>query len=290
MRYDVRLNDAFQWTVDIMSPRIITLFFALAFISPTPQADSQQRPAQQQLAKAETLFKERCLSAGEKIYRTADKVEGIFLMKLRLTSNYAKQFEMDDPYGHDSTGDEYLNSFLVGRNQNGFLTRKEDAARQGYPYVEALDPQDGKRYRYTGSKKVVGKKDATAYNVQVELKRNPNYDLNIYAFVLDKTPATGPQPRYGVTYDDISTSEERGYWIAGSSLKVIDLKTNEVMAERIGYMMDRGQGSTAGGRSPWLLAARYACPEFPMDGGRQTDQVGQTRNFVEKVLQPIQGK
>jgi hypothetical protein len=25
---------------------------------------------------------------------------------------------------------------------------------------------------------------------------------------------------------------------------VIDLQTNEVMAERIGYMMDRGQGNT----------------------------------------------
>lgn len=256
----------------------------------TPQADSQQTPAQERLAKAEALFKERCQTAGEKIHHTADNVEGIFLMKLRLTSNYAKQFEMDDPYGHDSTGDEYLNSFLVGRNQNGFLTRKEDAARQGYRYVEAQDPQDGKRYRYTGSMKVVGKKDATAYNVQVELKRNPNYDLNIYAFVLDKTPATGPQQRYGVTYDDISTREERDYWIAGSSLKVIDLKTHEVMAERIGYMLDRGQGSTAGGRSPWLLAARYACPEFPMDGNRQADQVGQTRNFVEKVLKPIRGK
>jgi hypothetical protein len=30
-------------------------------------------------------------------------------------------------------------------------------------------------------------------------------------------------------------------------LKVIDLQTNEVMAERIGYMMDRGQGDISGG-------------------------------------------
>ncbi len=266
-----------------MSPRIVTLFFALAFISPTPQADSQQIPAQQQFSKAEILFKERCQSAGEKIYRTADKVDGIFLMKMRQTSNYGRQFEMDDPYGHDSTGDEYINSFLVGRNQNGFLTRKEDAARHGYLYVEALDPQEGKRYRYTGAVRDV-------IRISSPLIGGDGKPFKTTAFVLDKTPATGPQPRYGVTYDDISTPEDRDYWIAGSSLKVIDLKTNDVMAERIGYMMDRGQGSTAGGRSPWLLAARYACPEFPMDGGRQTDQVGQTRNFVEKVLQPIQGK
>ena len=274
-----------------MKPTIrIALFALFLTASATPQADAQKTPTQERLAKAEALFKERCQTAGEKIYRTVDKVEGIFLMKLRLSSNYGKQYEMDDPYGHDSTGEEYFNSFLVGRNQNGFLSRREDVVRQGFRYVEALDSQDGKRYRYTGGMKVVGKKDVNAKGVQMAIERNPNYDLNIYAFVLDKTPATGPQPRYGVTYDDISSREDRDYWIAGSSLKVIDLKTNEVMAERIGYMMDRGQGSTAGGRSPWLLAARNACPEFPMDGSRQADQVGQMRNFVEKVLKPIQGK
>lgn len=260
-----------------MSPRIAALSLALMFISPTLRGDAPKIPTQERLATAETLFKERCRTAGEKIYRTADKVEGIFLMKLRQTSNYGKQFEMDDPYGHDSTGDEYFNSFLVGRNRNGFLSRREDATQTGYHYVEALDPQDGKRYRYTG-------------RMDQPWLRDKHYGEWVREFVLDKTPSPGPMPRYGVIYDDISTREERDYWIAGSSLKVIDLKTNEVMAERIGYMMDRGQGSTAGGRSPWLLAARYACPEFPIDGSRQTDQVGQTRNFVEKVLKPIQGK
>jgi hypothetical protein len=90
-----------------------------------------------------------------------------------------------------------------------------------------------------------------------------------------------------VTYDDISTREERDYWIAGSLLKVIDLQTNEVMAERIGYMMDRGQGNTGGGRSPWLFAADNACPVFgPEKVGlsRSFHQPSQTRNFVEQVL------
>ena len=266
-----------------MTPRIVTLFFAFALISPPTQAASPQTPAQERLAKAEALFKERCQTAGEKIHRTADKVDGIFLIKVRLSSNYDRQYEMDDPYGHDSTGDEYFNSFLVGRTQNGFLSSREDVVRQGFRYVEALDPQDGKRYRYTGAVREVTR-------ISSPLIGGDGKPFKTTAFVLDKTPAIGQQPRYGVTYDDISSSEERDYWIAGSSLKVIDLKTNEVMAERIGYMIDRGQGITAGGRSPWLLAARYACPEFPVDGSRQADQVGQTRNFVEKVLKPIQGK
>jgi hypothetical protein len=262
------------------------------------QADTPKIPAQERLAKAEALFKERCQTAGEKIHRTADKVDGIFLMKLRPKDiNYGDQYKMDDPYGRDLGGEGYIQSFV-----RGFETRQAQFApgsppRLGYPYVEALDPQDGKRYRYTGGMKIVGKKDTSAYNVQIELKRNPNYDLNIYAFVLEKTPATGPQPRYGVTYDDISTREDRDYWIAGSSLKVIDLKTHEVMAERIGYMMDRGQGSTAGGRAPWLLAAEYACPGFQRNhlnpiapGHAASAQQLQTLDFVEKIIKPIQEK
>ena len=112
-------------------------------------------------------------------------------------------------------------------------------------------------------------------------------------FALDKVLAVAAPPRYGITYDDISTREEREYWIAGSSLKVIDLKTNEVIAERVGYMMDRGQGNTSGGRSPWLMAANFACPSFqrnplmPIPPGQAASaQARQTQDFVEKILKP----
>jgi hypothetical protein len=155
------------------------------------------------------------------------------------------------------------------------------AFRVGYRYIEALDPKDGKRYRYTGSMKVVGTKDATAPNIQLRLKRDPNYDLNNYEFRLDRVPAPGSAPRYGVTYDDISTREEREYWIAGSSLKVIDLQTNEVMAERIGYMMDRGQGDTGGGGR--LGYSRAPCLPGISEYTGDIHSADQTRNFVTKV-------
>jgi hypothetical protein len=244
--------------------------------------------ARNRLQIAEAMFQERCKGAGEKIYRTVDDVEGIFLMKLRSEQvNFSNQFAMTDPYGDDTGGTGYVENFLRGRGSSGSLTSK-GIAKNGYQYVEVIDQNDGIRYRYTGSVKAVGKKDATAPNVKLDLKRDPNFDLNIYAFVLDRTPAAGPMPRYGVTYDDISTREEREYWIAGSSLKIIDLQTNEVIAERIGYMMDRGLGNTSGGRSPWLLARYHACPRFPTGGGRPV-QIHQTRNFVEKVLHIKQG-
>ncbi len=262
----------------------------------TQPANQGAESAATRLQTAEAMFRERCKAAGEKITRTVDNVEGIFLMKIRPDKiNFDDQFALTDPYGDDLGGDGYIQSFTKGQYQATHTGTPAPGSppRIGYRYVEALDPQDGKRYRYTGSTKAVGKKDETAPNVQLELKRNPNYDLNIYAYVLDKTPAPGPQPRYGVTYDDISTKEERDYWIAGSSLKVIDLKTNEVIAERIGYMMDRGQGSTSGGRAPWLLATENSCPNFregfKIQAPASAGQSYQTLDFVEKVLKPKQG-
>ncbi len=278
----------------ILFQRIATTLLPFVIAACTATGGAQNTPTREdgraRLSKAESMFAERCKRAGVFIHRTAENVEGVFLMKLRPDeTNIDQQYRMDDPYGHDVGGKGLINSFLQGRNQNGSLAF-EALVSNGYRYVEALDEKDGQRYRYTGSMKAVGRKDVTAKGVQMALERNPNYDLNIYAFVLDKVPAPGKPPRYGVTYDDISIREDRDYWIAGSSLKVIDLQTNEVMAERIGYMMDRGQGDTSGGRSPWRLAANAACPAFPRFERNPPFQLQQTRRFVEAVLHIKQEK
>lgn len=233
------------------------------------------------LAKADAMFQERCKKAGMKIYRTAENVEGVFLMKVRPQEmNRDDQFKMDDPYGRDFGGYGYIESFLREEFQITLsdVPKKNVPARSGYQYVEAIDPADGKRYRYTG-------------RIDQPWLRDKSYGEWVRQFALDKTVATSPAPRYGVTYDDISTRNEREYWIAGSSLKVIDLQTNEVMAERIGYMVDRAQGATGtgGGRSPWLAAADNACPEFHSGQG-SAGQRYQTLDFVEKVLHIHQDK
>lgn len=253
------------------------------------------QPSERQV-KAMAMWQERCKAAGEKIYKRVDNVEGIYLMKVRTATNFGNQFSLDDPYGRDSTDKEYLLNFLRGfYHQRNEPIVPGSPPRTGYAYVEAQDPTDGQRYRYTAAKTAIRKMDITASNIQFNLKRDPNFDLNVYEFLLTKTRAPGAPPRYGVTYDDISTREEREYWIAGSSLKVVDLQTNEVMAERIGYMVDWAQGSRAGQRSPWMFAADNACPGFQWNpnfpvtrstGGGATEQPGQTLIFTEKVLKP----
>ena len=259
---------------------VVKACIALAMLQLMTACAARAPVVNEKSRQAEALFRQHCSTAGETIKRTVKDVEGIFLLKGRPeTPNFSDQFLMDDPYGHDLGGDAYIESFLKADHEmsrRDAARLKEPRARDpnepiGFDYVEMADPQGRGRFRFTAYVDQPGKAD-------------PTYLLTALRVVQQKSLAPGAAPRYGVTHEDISTHEDRMAWIAGSSLKVIDLQTNEVIAERIGYMIDRGQGITAGGRSPWLLAAQNACPAFP---GRHAYQFNQASRFVEKVLLPI---
>lgn len=226
--------------------------------------------AQTRRAEAENRFQEHCKKAGEFIYKTADNVEGFLLMKVRpKENNFGEQFMMDDPYGEGwGNGEAQIGPFLHAKDERGFV---DSEAVGGHRHVDIIDPMNGKRYRYTG-------------RLDQPSLRDQRYAEWARVFILDKTLAPAAAPRYGLAYDDISTRENREYWIAGSALRVIDLQTNEVLAERIGYMMDPGQGGLGqGGSHPaWDRARDHACPANP--------SVHRTRNFVEKAIKPIQEK
>jgi hypothetical protein len=258
---------------------LVFMFLSACAAPPAEPTRSEQRSRGQ---TAMAMFNERCKKAGEFIHRTVTGVDGILLMKVRPDSiNFDKQFAMTDPYGHDFVGEDYTTAFLRGfyaQNSAG-STRPAGAAPQlvGFEYVEAVNPADGVRYRYTG-------------RIEEPWLTNKSYLKGYLRFVADRSPPGTPPPRYGVTYEDISTREEREYWIAGSALRVVDLSTNEIIAERVGYMVDGGQGSRGGGRSPWLFAFDQACPSFLTRSNRPGPAAPlalyQTARFVEKVLQP----
>jgi hypothetical protein len=262
--------------------KFTALLGALLFtVSSTTQAEVPKDP-KERLAKAQAMFAERCKKAGKFIYRTVDNVEGIVLLKLRSDkTNYGEneeqQYRLDDPFGRDAGGESYIGSFLAGAVPKPSYPPPNWRPSRGYRYVDVPGFIAGQRFRYTG-------------RIDQPWLRDKRYGEWVREFVLDKTPAPDPAPRYGVTFDDLSTTEERDYWIAGSSLRVIDLQTNEVIAERIGYMMDPGQGNNSGGRSPWLIALNYACPAFEKDGAGHANTDVQSKKFVIQVLSPIEEK
>lgn len=244
------------------------------------------------------LFEEKCRTvAGEKIYRTVEDVEGVVLLKVRPQAGERDWADLMWPgaaFAREAREDEYIDTFLgyeysssptgepVTPAYRGYITTdKRPGGLPGYRYVDIVDPKDGRRYRYTGSKKIVGQKDVAAYNIQIEIKRNPNYDLNIYRWTLDRTPASDPAPRYGVTYEDHVIPEERYLGVASSMVKVIDLKTHEVLGEMTRYAWGATAPSPAN-PSPWLTAWR--CPDHAVGTGAAT------RKFVDKILIPHKEK
>ncbi|WP_426992734.1 hypothetical protein [Methylomonas sp. CM2] len=264
------------------------------------------------MTKALDRYHELCKGAGEKIYRTVDDVDGVFLMKLEFDeSSGISQYSIDakSPYeglgDFDTSGlykndhavgymsfDGHISSFLLDRIVRGqgsfpWVDNPKKYPRQpAFRYVEAIDPLDRQRYRYTGSWQKSDKNDREKWRklrqkwgyIPRELLEPVDFnDDGPFEFILTREPAGNPPPRYGVTYDDLETPEERQMWIAGSALKVIDLQTGELLGKRIGYLHDRGGGSAAAYRQPWSFAQTevgWACPHR---------QYGQD-HFVFKVL------
>ena len=103
-------------------------------------------------------------------------------------------------------------------------------------------------------------------------------------FKLKKELAPDPAPRYAVTYEDSLDPKERQYWIAGSTVKVIDTHTNTVMGEFTRYVYDYSLGFSDSGFYPWEQADRKGlrCPE---DLGSKPKGT-RTRYFVDLVLKP----
>lgn len=252
-------------------------------------SDPELRALVEKSRAAVAMYQERCKTAGVKIHRTFDNVDGVFVMRRRPETDDLSSQNVPDPYGRDLPGDAYLKSLLKGSHEawHGMLDKLAPGApppKRGYHFVEAMDPADGMRYRYTGALTDVVK-------TVPPISPNAGARYTVKEFVLSRTLAEGPAPRYAITYDDIATPEERAHWVAASSLKVIDLQTHEVIAERLGFMVDPGQGATAGGRAPWIVAASHACPRFSIEGAHPGTpptnmQMQQTQRFVEQVLIP----
>lgn len=266
-------------------PVVALILAALMFVAWEQESVGFEGPPPNVKEEAIKLWKARCEKSGEFIHEVVEEVDGILLINVRTRLNLGDQYALDDPYGSDLTNDGYLTSFLRGSYD---YARKVPRTIPGWPrhfgfqFVEAKDPKDGVLYRYTGEITEPWQRD----------KRFLKGDLE---FELKRIPIASPSARYGVRFDDISTREDRDNWIAGSSLKVIDLRVGKVIAERIGYMIDSAQGSNVGGRSPWLFAADNACPDFDRDFPEQVSnppyksrrQAYQTLRFVEKVLKPL---
>ncbi len=278
------------------------LAFLLTIVACAQSTQAAEREATKaRMTDGKALFDEKCATiAGEKIYRKVENVEGLLLMKVRPQRGDAELANRDWPgaaFARESRAEGFISTFLgseyasnpVGRDDpitptnRGYIANPGGSrGLPGYRWVEVIDTKDGQRYRYTGSKKVVGRKDTSAVNVRIQLEKDPKYDLNIYEWSLNKTPSPSPTPpRYGVTYEDHVIPEERYLGVASSTVRVIDLQIKEVLGEMIRYAWSPGAPSRVN-PSPWLTA--YKCPAHAVGADSAT------RKFVHQILIPAKEK
>lgn len=202
---------------------------------------------------AKARFDQLCQNAGEKIYRTADNVDGILLLKVRgddekyQSNRYnplKDQMWEDAAVESESKRERYIEEFLLRSN----------LSFPRYIYADVLQ-KDNSIIRYS------------IYKVNQE-------------WVEDKQLNPHPRARYAVTYENDISWENRKHWIAGTTIKIIDTKTNELMAEKTMYAFvpELGYSKFEQNPNPWGRGMR--CPA----GESEFEQ--RTVTFAIKVLIP----
>jgi hypothetical protein len=248
---------------------------AVAFVMPVLR-HKQERQAQFDAAKAKrdaarAHFEMHCKSAGEKITRTFENVDGILLLKVPSDIDHSK--EADPMYRQaarfsEPSGDWYIRSMLrwpsTRRPPNASSVPDTGGRPAGYEFVDVVDEKTLVRYRY---RMVIKQLRPDSPSTGLDLVREA---------------AAGPPPRFGVTFEDVVDPVDRQHWIANDVFTVVDLQTKEVVGERKRYVREPGLGSTAGFRQPWASAGYkgHRCPE---ESGNLADL---TLKFVQKVLIP----
>lgn len=172
---------------------------------------------------------------GDKIYRTVDNVEGVFQMTPRppmTDAMWQDQYGMPDPWGK-AQGDsssrlkEDYPSIALGANAVG-------TGKPGYWFIE---------------QRTAAGESALPYVRRIPSKGN---EKGIYTSKL--------RSRYGYQTEDLSTPELRKRWIAGGWIKIIDLQTNEVLAERVGYFRAPGKRVLMHWAGSGAYGTAHMCP------------------------------
>ncbi|MBO4576761.1 MAG: hypothetical protein J5680_06575 [Neisseriaceae bacterium] len=205
--------------------------------------------AEKRYNEARAVFDEQCKKAGEKIYRTVDNVDGVMLLKVRQNKGWNK----NDPMWEDAiiaareqAEHGYIASFL-----QGWYTLNN----KGYSFVDVLN-EDGSVKRYLDYKNY-----GSFMQDQDGVIINPD------------NPA-----RYAVTYENNVDHELRKHWVAGTTIKIIDRQTNELLAEKTIFAFARTMGTYSHGA--WAMTRLDTCPDM--------EELGQefTAQFAMTVLKP----
>lgn len=184
--------------------------------NPVPE-DSGYKPGM----TPEQYFDHLCKTeAGEFIYKTAENVEGLYMMrpsKGATDDELSHLYTLEDPY--DVTDDPHPQDYLVqppfGQYKFMEILRTEDETDTSQPYM---------RY-FRGSEK---KKRDYVYMDGTRSHRIP--------YVVKKEGTSSLKSRYGYTWRGVQRPSALELGIAGGELIVLDVQTQAVLAVRRGFI------------------------------------------------------
>ena len=252
-----------RWLVPVPALVVLFVFLVIPYFLQKEWDAQRQQELQQARAEraawrkqyyepAKARFDQLCQNAGEKIYRTADNVDGILLLKVRgddeKYQNYSYNPRKDQMWEDAAVESEfdreaYIEEFLLWAT----------SSFPRYAYIDVVQ-KDSSIIRYS----------------------TRGEDRN---WAMDKQPNPHPRARYAVTYENDISWENRKHWIAGTTIKIIDTKTHELMAEKTMYAFvpELGYSKFEQNPNPWGRGMR--CPD-------ENSYEQKTVIFVSKVLIP----
>lgn len=238
------------WKVKSRLGKTLSALAVVALFGWLPAKQAYEAQKRQNYSReAWAYFRKLCdEKSGEKIYKTYTGVKSVLVVKPlppAREEDLFDQFWYGDPYSNATPWDKRWMSTASILTLN---SRRPDRIQKGFEFIE-VKIEDGGTTQYK------------------RITRPPSPDKVSSLEDIEK-----PVSRFGISWDDISSPADRAYWVAGSRLRVIDLTDNSVVAERIGFFIEAGFGSKAGGRRPWLTSRgpRTTCP--PLVGGDYSDQ------------------
>lgn len=210
----VKLDKQDRKKLNIIIPGLILLFWAYIAISlwvlPSKEeiaAKKRHKEIEAARTAAEPIFKEQCKKSGEQIYRTVENVDGVLLLKIWRGANA----DNNKPLYNDSQWEYAALDIDGGKSYIGYFLHHPKNKTMGYSFVDVgLDDNQIERYwgEYHGSL------DGSLPDI-VDTELNPI------------EPA-----QYAITFENNIDPNLRKHWIAGTTFKIMDLQTNELLAEK----------------------------------------------------------
>ena len=246
----------------IFSAAVVLAAFGFLPVTNYFQAKAQAEAYKQKYDAAAAIFKKLCETAGDKIYKTVENVDGI-----RLTKMFSTEDRTTDPaweaaaFAKAFAGPDYISSLLWFEE----IRSPPDARRRG-SLTSTPTPVSGFRFVEVPTSDP-GKFDQYSLKYDDEYKRLRPF----------KEAGRPSSARYSVSIEDLPQHRDLKNWIAGGLIQIRDIQSSEVIAEHRRFAFDPALGSTAGQRQQWLFAD--ACPIPAV-------RPFEVRFFADQVIKP----